>query len=193
MKIGLIINPLAGIGGTVALKGSDGSEIQEQAFRLGAKKQAAAKTSIVLEDLLNAHDSIFFYSIGGEMGEDVLIQHGLKHEIVYRYKDIHSSSSDTIAGAKRLIEKGIDLLIFAGGDGTARDIYKAIGQAVPVLGIPCGVKIHSAVFANSLAAVSKILQSIVSSGAFETEAREVMDINEESYRQGFLEAKKFCV
>lgn len=191
MKIGFLINPFAGIGGKVALKGSDGEEIQNKALSLGASKEAPIKASIVLEHALEFVDKIKFLTASGEMGEDLLREMGFNYEVIHHIEEARSTYLDTVKVAKNILECGAELLVFAGGDGTARDLFEAIGGNVPVLGIPAGVKIHSAVYANSLAGAGRALAKYLEGDVPDSDLADVMDIDEEMFRKGTVVAKRY--
>lgn len=145
LRIGLLINPIAGMGGAVGLKGSDGDRA-ERAKALGAHPQAAVRVHAALAEVLRLEPPVVWYTAGGDMGAHILQEMGLRPRIVYEPR-VPSSGADTQRAAQCAMAAGIDLLLFAGGDGTARDVLASVGKAVPVLGIPAGVKMHSAVFA----------------------------------------------
>lgn len=191
MKIGFIINPFAGIGGKVALKGSDGEQIQELALSLGALKEASSKASIVLEHVLDYAERVHFLTASGEMGEDLLREMGFDYEVVHHIAKEKSSYLDTVTAAQEILGRGADLLVFAGGDGTARDLYGAIRASMPVLGIPAGVKIHSAVYANSLSGAGSALAQYLNDNAQDIVLADVMDIDEEMFRKGMVVAKRY--
>lgn len=56
-----------------------------------------------------------------------------------------------------MLGRGIDLLVFVGGDGTARDVVEVLDREVPVLGIPSGVKMYSGIFAASPEAAAELV------------------------------------
>jgi predicted polyphosphate/ATP-dependent NAD kinase len=125
------------------------------------------------------------------MGEDAAREAGLDVSLVHDWSaraDL-TTAADTRAAAKALVEQGADLLVFAGGDGTARDIYDAIGNRFPVLGIPAGVKMHSGVFAVSPEAAGELLVLLARGGLVGMQAREVRDIDEEAFRKGVVRAR----
>lgn len=154
MKVGLVVNPVAGVGGRVGLKGSDGAEVQARAFSLGAVPRAGERAAVALGELVARRPDVAVLTVGGAMGEVAARAAGLVPEVIVPAGD-PSSAADTVAAARALAPQ-VDLLLFAGGDGTARDILEAVGDSLPVLGIPTGVKMHSAVFAVNPRAAGEV-------------------------------------
>jgi predicted polyphosphate/ATP-dependent NAD kinase len=186
--IGFIVNPVAGMGGAVGLKGTDGKQILKKAISLGAKPVATQRAEAFLAELARADDLNLLVG-ARSMGELEAKKCGLTYEAVGDGKN-QTTSEDTESMAKTMLTKGIDLLVFCGGDGTARDILKAVGTKVPVLGVPTGVKMHSAVFAITPIAAAKITLRYLWMGLSLREA-EVMDIDEQAFREGHLSAELY--
>lgn len=188
MKVGLLINPIAGMGGSVGLKGTDSTEILEEAIRRGAAPMAARRT---VEALRSAGDldEYEFYTAGGGMGEDVLKELAKGMIITYTPRG-PTTKEDTQRAARSLMDSGIDVLMFTGGDGTARDVMDAIGDAVPVIGVPSGVKMHSGVFANTPRDAGLLLRRLRVEG-LPSRMAEVMDIDEAEFREGRLSARLY--
>lgn len=187
--IGFIVNPVAGMGGTVGLKGTDGTAILQQAIQLGAKPIAAQRAEIFLSELSPAKPHIKLVVAAGEMGEAEAKKHGYTIKVVGEAKT-QTSSQDTQTLAKAILEVGVDLLVYCGGDGTTRDIQKAIGIKLPAVGVPTGVKMHSALFAVSPKAAARVAIQYLWSGLPVREA-EVMDIDEQAFREGHLSAELY--
>ncbi|MGX6977671.1 ATP-NAD kinase family protein [Vagococcus elongatus] len=191
MLIGLIVNPIAGIGGPAGLKGSDSEEIQRLAVSLGSEYRSNEKTKIALSELTEEKDQLMFLTGSGLMGEDVVKSLGFSYQILDEKKE-RTTSEDTLMLAKIMKEKKVDLIVFSGGDGTARDIYNAIGLSIPCVGIPAGVKIHSAVYANNPKDAGVLIKQYVNQfGESATVDCEVMDIDEEKFRQNIVDAKLY--
>lgn len=190
-KIGLIINPIAGIGGKVGLKGSDGVETYRRALALGAVPECGKKVLAALRELKNVQNEFEIYTYSGSMGEEVCREAGLGFQIVGQPGHAMTFPEDTKQAAKKIVKMGVDILVFAGGDGTARDILDAVGMEVPVLGIPAGCKIHSGVYAVNPAAAGRLLSRYVQGKARETEEAEVMDIDETLFREGVVQARLY--
>jgi predicted polyphosphate/ATP-dependent NAD kinase len=181
-KLGLIVNPVAGIGGRVALKGSDGKETLLKAIALGATSVSPRRAVEALKRVVRVKDNIELITYPHEMGEKEAKESGFNPIVIGSINERETSSSDTRKAAKEMVGLNVDLLLFSGGDGTARDIYDAIGESIPVLGIPSGVKIHSAVYAiNPTMAGELALMYLEGSTSLVYEA-EVMDIDEEVLR-----------
>jgi len=286
-KVGLIINPLAGMGGKVGLKGTDGPEIAKKARLLGAIPEAGVKAVRALRELLPLSGQIEFLTCSGLMGEEALQQCGLSYRVIdpavasqdkqradletdgaradltldgkqeslrnrsepphpaplprggegvttnktpdrnmeegvttaktpdqnrvegvagagrldlRRADELAEAESlpntgpqDTVVAARAMVASGIDLLLFAGGDGTARDIYNALGpdSAQAVIGIPAGVKIHSAVYAVNPRSAGQLARQFLQEGGLPLRRAEVMDIDEEAFRAGHLSASLY--
>ncbi len=179
-KIGFLLNPIAGMGGSVGLKGTDG--MVGEALRRGARPQAQVRAREFLSALASFDaPGLEWMTCGDPMGFSVVAPF---FDTVLRVYDPPSQTSrdDTIAAARAMIENGCELIVFCGGDGTARDIYGAIGGTVPVLGIPGGVKMYSGVFAITPAAGATLLGAYLRGEAQIGEA-EIVDINEDAYRR----------
>lgn len=190
MKLGFIVNPIAGMGGKVGLKGTDGAEVLEKARELGAYPEAPEKAKKALEVLIPLKGDMQVFTCSGNMGEEETIQAGFEPIILGEKKSI-TGPDDTERAAKMMLDKGIDILLFAGGDGTARNIYNAIGDKVPVIGIPAGVKIHSGVYANHPRAAGEVVLKYLQGEDMQIKEMEVMDIDEEEFRKGQVMARLF--
>ena len=190
--LGLIINPIAGLGGRVGLKGTDGPDILERAHALGAIPHAQERTREALTVLAAIKDSFHLLTCPGDMGERAARAAGLEINLVVPYSFMgRTSARDTIAAARALRDAGADLLLFVGGDGTARDIFSAVGEDLVALGIPAGVKIHSAVFGVNPRIGGEIASDFLLDRIREIRSCEVMDIDEREYREGRLSAQLF--
>jgi predicted polyphosphate/ATP-dependent NAD kinase len=189
-RLGLIMNPLAGLGGAVALKGSDGEETVKEALALGATSHVAERTRLCL-DQVQGLENVKVLTVASEMGASVAGELSLDYDIVYTPAAEVTTADDTRAAVEALEGAGIDLLLFAGGDGTARDICDAVDEDQPVLGVPCGVKMHSGVFANSPSAAARVLQEMIDGSLVSVVEAEVRDIDEEAFRKGVLRARHY--
>lgn len=190
-KLGLIVNPVAGMGGRVGLKGSDGLEILKKAKELGAVPEAPNRAIDALKKLLPIKGELTVITYPFDMGEDEVIACGLKHQVIGTVKRGETTPEDTKQAAREMVELGVDLILFAGGDGTARNIYDAIGTGVPVIGIPAGVKIHSAVYATTPPNAGELALMFLQGRLQKIQEAEVMDIDEDAFREGRVTAKLY--
>ncbi len=186
--LGLIINPLAGLGGPAALKGSDG--VADEALARGAIPRAQERTAIALECLRPVAERIQFMTFPGAMGADLLASLGYGYRELGQI-DAVTSADDTRAAVLALQEAGCSLILFAGGDGTARDVCSVAREDQPVLGIPAGVKIHSGVYAISPKAAGEMALRLIEGGLVRLTTGEVRDIDEAGLREGRIGARHF--
>lgn len=186
MLIGLLINPIAGMGGAVGLKGTDGLEILNKARTLGALPSSAKVAYRALSPMVNERYS--FLTGPAELGGQVLSDLGLNHEVL----DFMTTDrrEDTINLCREFLLRSVSLILFCGGDGTARDVLEVTGDKVPILGIPAGVKMYSAVFVHNPDEIATIVASL-NAGQAKLGRREIMDIDEDLFRNGILDAKLY--
>ena len=213
-KLGLIVNPVAGVGGRVGLKGSDGAEVLRAALERGAMRDAPRRARQALERLARVRDHVEILTWPGEMGEDEARAAGFEPRVLGSFEGrrsyvlcelertggkpvsiacddfILTTPDDTERAARDLLAAGVDLILFAGGDGTARNICAAAGDRVPVIGVPAGVKIHSAVYATTPAAAGDVAALFLHErpAAVQLREGEVMDIDEEAFRENRVSA-----
>ena len=194
--LGLIVNPIAGMGGSVGLKGTDGEDTPQRALSLGAEPQASKRTYETLSIISEAMPDLPVVTCSGKMGEDTARSCGLTARIIEGVPQdgASTSSADTRRAALELRRFGVDLLLFAGGDGTARDICDALqtdgiaSAELPVLGIPAGVKMHSGVFALTPRKAGETAAHFLNDDIAELADAEVMDIDEDAFREGRVSA-----
>lgn len=184
LHIGLVVNPLAGLGGSLGLKGSDGEVLRERLPGLTPEQRHRALDRVerALLPLQAAGDSVKYSTWGGTMGAETLRSLGMQHRVLGEAGAEATSAADTRLAVQALCASGVDLILFAGGDGTARDIFDVVGNSFPVLGIPAGVKMHSGVFAVSPEAAGELLLQLARGGLVGLVLREVRDIDEEAFR-----------
>ncbi|WP_299585896.1 ATP-NAD kinase family protein [uncultured Microbulbifer sp.] len=183
-KLGLIINPWAGVGGPAGLKGSDGAETVARALAAGIQPQSQQRAATALEALGPFRQQVELLCFAGDMGADIARELGFAVYEVGAAETTPSKSADTERAAAAIRDAGADLIVFIGGDGTARNITNALGDNFPVLGIPAGVKMHSACFAISPKAGGEVLRKLLAGELVDVCEREVRDIDESSFRQG---------
>lgn len=183
LKIGLVINPIAGMGGPAGLRGSDDPKGRALAKAEGYALTAAARVSSALKPMLASSDSWQWLACAGDMGADLLFELGFQRIRTVYTPSEPSAAEDTKMAALALQKEGVDVLLFAGGDGTARDLLDVIDKRQVALGIPCGVKMHSGVFARHPLAVQEILQKIQAKTLVTALSAEVRDIDEAAFQR----------
>ena len=189
IRVGVIVNPIAGMGGRVGLKGTDGVVIE--ARRRGALPRASIRAAEAIAQMVDQKDKCQFLAAAGEMGETILRESGLLPLVVYTPTTVTTEAEDTVRCVKKMIREQVELILFAGGDGTARDICRAIGESVPVIGIPAGVKIHSPVYAQTPQRAGELARLFVKGEVPRVAPAEVLDIDEDSYRHGSVHTRLF--
>jgi predicted polyphosphate/ATP-dependent NAD kinase len=186
--IGLIVNPIAGMGGRVGLKGTDGNVLALARAR-GALPIAAERAERALLRLVSRSSGLRLVAAAGAMGADLATVRSLETEVLASPGAGNSATTadDTRAAAAELARREVDLILFAGGDGTARDIQSVVGERVPILGVPTGVKMHSGVFATTPESAGEVAASFVtSSSRRRVREAEVLDVDEDAVRAGTM-------
>ncbi|MEF3403594.1 ATP-NAD kinase family protein [Agromyces sp. CCNWLW203] len=222
--IALVVNPIAGVGGPAGLAGSDGAAVQERAAALGSRRRAAERARLALEVVAATRRSrsdegayrrhvrgldtaLRAYSTGGKpvvltaagaMGEDAVRAAGLEPRVVFRPSgdERATTAADTTAAARALVDAGASLVLFAGGDGTARDVAAGLGTDAAALGIPAGVKMYSPVFAVSPRAAGALAAAWVAASeagrSLPVQQREVLDVDEAQLRVARVEPRLYA-
>jgi predicted polyphosphate/ATP-dependent NAD kinase len=183
-RIGFLINPIAGMGGRVGLKGTDG--MVEEAKRLGAQPIASDRAVQFLQALRRFYPKVSelaWVSCPEPMGARELLESGITPEVVPLDLEELTEPKDTLRAVELFLEREVDLLIFVGGDGTARDIRDALGEDAKmlVLGVPSGVKMYSGIFAYSPEAAARVVIDWLKGETLEA-AFEIMDADEDAIR-----------
>ncbi len=186
MKIGLIVNPIAGMGGSVGLKGTDG-DMYQKALELGAEPITPGRTRDFLNHLDGA-GQITFLTAPGQMGGDFLKEFNFDSKIIGNIGN-RSTNQDTKDAAISMLDLGADLLVFIGGDGTARDIVDAVGEEIPVVAVPSGVKMYSSAFALNPRAAAEMVTAYLE--GTEVMEEEVLDIDEQAFREDRLASELY--
>ena len=177
-KLGLIVNPVAGLGGRVGLKGTDGEETVREALRRGARPVAQERAGRALARLERHRERLELVTAAGGMGGDLSGARGFATDVLAIGAGETTTAADTRAAAAELERRGVDLILFAGGDGTARDVVASVGRRVPILGIPTGVKMQSGVFATSPEAAGDLAAAHLVGVTAELRDAEVLDLAE---------------
>lgn len=194
MLVGFLVNPIAGIGGRVGLKGSD--NVVDEARRRGAKIVSPARAKEALTAMVTALgssiDKIRFLTCEHVMGEQELLDAGVPQRLVkvVYHPPSTTTARDTEEATTEFIEMNVELILFCGGDGTARDILKVAGEEIPMVGIPAGVKMHSGIFCTRPETLAELIKGFLE-GRIGTGEADIMDLDEEAYRRGKWSVRLF--
>ena len=193
MLVGLVVNPIAGMGGAVGLMGTDGRQRLSEAVKLGAQRQSNQRCVEFLRSLnkldYTNQSQLFFLTPPGDLGESCLAQSSFTYRVskpteFSNIADANCSAQHTIAAINQFKAERVDLIVFVGGDGTARDVLSAAPD-IPVLGIPAGVKMHSGVFAVTPRAAASVLNKLVHGELVAQQPRDVRDFAESQAEEDF--------
>ena len=197
-RVGLVVNPIAGMGGRVGLKGTDG--VLEEALSLGAVPLASHRAALTLMRFkdactgLRGAPEVTWVVSAGNMGIEAIREAGIREDsvqVAHEADDAERTDADDTRAACLAIERvGVEVLLFCGGDGTARVVLSAVDQRVPILGIPAGVKMHSGVFAITPVGAADTLLDFLQ-GRLDVAEADVIDLDEERYREGEWDLKMF--
>ncbi len=189
-RIGVLVNPDAGLGGKLGFKGSDGRA--EEARKSGAKDRAGPRMRDTLTNIfelikLGRCAEFELIICGGKMGSDWITDIKFQEKKIVGEWNGKTTSEDTHKAVELILEENIDLLLYAGGDGTTRDIVEKLeslnASNTPLIGVPSGVKMYSGCFAEDTNAAAEVLVAWIN-GELGFSTTEVLDMDEESYRKG---------
>jgi predicted polyphosphate/ATP-dependent NAD kinase len=124
------------------------------------------------------------------MGADVLDAAGKSAYSVVYQPGTQTTAADTRNACLACIGAGAIMIVFCGGDGTARDVFNAAGMQVPILGIPAGVKMYSSVFTIDPSAAGGVMEK---AGSLPARDAEILDVDEEEYRKGTLSTRLYGI
>lgn len=188
-RLGFVVNPVAGMGGAVGLKGTNGDAYFE-ALKLDAEPVTPQRAEQFLSNI-KSKGELLILSAPSVMGEKIVEKTGIEYRVVGLVEGKEKTSAeDTKRIVKEMMKKDVDLLVFVGGDGTSRDIYDVVGFDKPVLGVPSGVKMFGSVFAVNAKAAARVVDAFVGGNA-EIVEKEVLDIDEEAFRKSKLSVKLY--
>ncbi len=189
MYLGVVMNPIAGMGGRVGLKGTDGKVAE--ARKRGAEPRAPERARRAMDRLREVAPETTVSAVADPMGERIVREAGFEPvSVVDPFagtdqsselpREVETSAEHTQHAVRAFRDADVDLVLFVGGDGTATDVAAALEESeVPMLGVPAGVKVYSSVFAVSPEDAAEVAATFT-----RTERREVMDIDEDAYREG---------
>ena len=192
MRIGFVVNPIAGMGGRVGLKGTDG--VVDEARKRGAEPRATDRAIEALESLREWGNDVTIVTPPGVLGAEAAAAAGFDPEVPPDIEEkslYETTAEDTQVAVRTFIDRDVDLVLFVGGDGTAVDVAKTldeVGTRTPMLGVPAGVKVYSSVFGVTPGAAGRIAATFDG-----TEEREVVDLDEEAYRDGEVRTRLHAV
>lgn len=189
LRLGLIVNPLAGLGGPAGLKGSDGTQTVTEARARGSLPLAGTRAQRVLAALADVRDQLTLLTWGGAMGAEAARAAGFDARVLGTPEHDTTSAEDTRAAGQALASAGVDLLLFVGGDGTARDLCDVLPERQLALGIPAGVKMHSGVYAVTPEAAAELVKTLLEGELLGAEQADVRDIDEAELRAGRVNSR----
>lgn len=188
--LGFLINPIAGLGGPAGFKGTDRPDIVDKALRMGIKPRAPKRGYVALSQLSKLDMKVLVppKDMGYEIARKILPPENI--EVIKLSIPSRTSAIHTKIAAKEMLNRKVDLLMFVGGDGTAKDILDVVGSDIPTLGVPAGVKIFSAVFGITPSHSGEVARKFLSEG-LPLKLAEVVDVDEEAYRSDRLVIKLY--
>ena len=203
MRIGIVVNPDAGLGGRLGFKGSDGRAAEARAA--GAEDRAGPRMTLALDSLhtllsssLNRSDAAMeCFGWNGRMGGSWVpeTQNNMTFTSIGETPK-ETSVADTEKLVTALINTEVEAILYAGGDGTTRDIANTLekigkeAQEIPLIGVPGGVKMHSGCFATTPKAAAEVTLAFMI-GDLRCAITEVMDLDEEIYQEGVWKVRMY--
>ncbi len=191
VAVGFLVNPIAGMGGSVGLKGTDG-DLYVEAIRRGSKPVAPHRALRFLRKLREYADDLTLVVPPKGMGWDYVREFFKRAKVLDLNIGETTSRADTIRSCELMIRERVGLIVFVGGDGTARDVFDVVNTSLPILGVPSGVKMYSGVFASSPEAAAEIVASFIGGDA-QIELGEIADVDEASLKDDVIRTRVYGI
>ncbi|MCS7108035.1 MAG: ATP-NAD kinase family protein [Sulfolobales archaeon] len=189
--IGFLVNPIAGMGGSVGLKGTDG-DLYLESIKRGSKPVAPVRAFRFLKKLSERVGELSLIVPPKQMGWNYAKDFFKSVKVLTLDIGSETTKADTIRSCELMVNEGVDLVVFVGGDGTAKDVYDVVGSSIPILGVPSGVKMYSGVFAMSPEAAAEIVSAYINN-ATSMELGEVADVDERSLKDDVIKVRVYGI
>ena len=184
LKIGFFVNPVSGVGGPLGLKGSDSENIWSYINSV-SELSSFSRTSDMLDRIdSNIFEKFTLITSSGYLGEYVINDKNIDYDIVYTPEINQTTKNDTVNLLHQFIEHNVDLILYAGGDGTSVVVQSVIKDTIPVIAIPVGVKMYSGIFPLSPIHSANIFNEYINSSNREYILREISDLDDTLITEG---------
>ena len=189
IKVGFLVNPISGVGGPLGLKGSDSSNIWDYVNDISNLK-SFSRTKDMLNSIESSnYDKFDFLTSSGFQGEYILNELNFEHKIIHSPQNKKTSEEDTVNLLNEFKNQNVDLIVYAGGDGTSVVVHSVINDSIPVIAIPIGVKMYSGIFPVSPIHSADIFNEFINNTSNEYTLREISDLDDTLIEKGITSTK----
>ena len=117
------------------------------------------------------------------------LSHNFEYKIIHNPQSKKTSEADSVNLLNEFKNQNVDLIIYAGGDGTSVLVHSVINDSIPVIAIPIGVKMYSGIFPVSPIHSADIFNEFINNTSNEYTLREISDLDDTLIEKGITSTK----